>query len=495
MNLIHQLEERATMHPDRTALIDKNRVISYSKLYQEVANGAHFLKSNGLQKGDCILIIEPISIDLYIHLLSAFHAGMTVMLIDPSVGKKVIQHNLTLHQVDGFIGSPKAHLLRLIIPKIRQIHHIFHTTKWMPLSKKWNTNTSGQDLPQPTQVNKDTPALITFTSGSTGMPKAACRTHGFLTAQHTALSSALAFEEGAVDLITLPVFAIANLASGMTSVIANTDLRVPAQADSAAIREQCLTHNITRCAASPAFFQKLHQDHCLDELKTIYTGGAPVFPHLLDNIQRNHPELGIITVYGSTEAEPISHIAWNEITEKDHQAMKNGKGLLVGEPVPETKVMIHQPAEDGIGQITVTGEHVLKGYLNGIGDDETKISHKGDIWHLTGDMGYLDTMGRLWLMGRESAVFQIGERMIYPFGIECAVMQHPMVHRCAVVQHNDRHLLCLEGDGDLEAKEQDFSEYDYLEFTQVNQIPMDRRHNAKIDYPALHSMLDETPTK
>ena len=106
-------------------------------------------------------------------------------------------------------------------------------------------------------VPDDEPALVTFTSGSTGVPKAAVRTHGFLMAQHRALEKALEFAEGETDLITLPVFVLANLASGLTSVLADTDLRAPGKADAAAIREQCRRHGVTRCAASPAFFEAL----------------------------------------------------------------------------------------------------------------------------------------------------------------------------------------------------------------------------------------------
>ena len=499
MNIINQLAERATLHPERIALIDSQRSINYSELYQEVCHGSELLLGSGLSTGDCVLILEPISINLYIHLLAVFHAGMTVMLIDPSAGKAMMQNSLKLNQPDGFIGIPKAHLLRVAVKGIRQIKHRFHTHGWVPFSKKWKhclTSYQKANRPTPTQVTSDAPALVTFTSGSTGMPKAACRTHGFLIAQHTALSKSLDFQEAEVDLITLPVFAIANLASGMTSVIADTDLRVPAEADSPAILQQCKSYQVTRCAASPAFFLKLYQDQCLTHFKTIYTGGAPVFPHLLDAIQTDHPELKIITVYGSTEAEPISHIAWDEVTANDHEAMKSGKGLLVGKPVPEIDVMIFQERDNemkpSVGQIAVTGEHVLKGYLNGVGDEETKINHKGIIWHLTGDMGYFDKAGRLWLMGRESAVFEIDQRIIYPFSIECAVMHSPIVTRCAVIQYEGRNLLCIESSTtEIEPIKSHFSEYNFLEFILLDSIPMDRRHNAKVDYPALNTILDQ----
>ncbi len=494
MNLVNQLKKRAAEHPNRTALIDKNHKINYQKLYQKVSQGADFLKHQGLSKGNCILLLEPISINLYIHLLAIFHAGMTAMIIDPSTNKKSLKHCLQLSPPDAFIGSPKAHLLRLLHPELWKIKKNIHTNRWIPFSKKWTLKKQARhNLTSPQSVNPTSAALITFTSGSTGMPKAACRTHGFLQAQHKALSESLDFKENEVDLVTLPIFAIANLASGMTSVIADTDLRYPARANAPAILKQCQQHKITRCAASPAFFKKLF-DHCpLPPFKSIYTGGAPVFPHLIENIQNNHPNLKIVTVYGSTEAEPISHIAWDEVSEADRYAMKSGKGLLVGSPVAATKVMIYQKNDDQIGHIAVTGDHVLKGYLNNKGNAETKIQLNDSIWHLTGDMGYLDQKNRLWLMGRESATFEIAGKKIYPFGIECAVMHHPMVSRCAVIQHENRNLLCIETNHTcIENITTHFPEYNYLECIPVNHIPMDKRHNAKVDYPALTSMLSNT---
>lgn len=494
MNLVNQLAGRTAEHPDRIALIEAERSISYRDLYAQVQAGSQLLLKAGLQKGDCILILQPISIDLYIQLLAVLNAGMVVMFIDPSAGKKMMQNSLSLHQPDGLIGIPKAHLLRLTLGEVRKIKKKFHTCGWIPGSAKWKIPTNPTvPSPEPVQVDADTPALITFTSGSTGLPKAACRTHGFLIAQHEALSEALDFKEREIDLITLPIFAIANLASGMTSVIANTDLRNPSMADSTAIHKQCIEHKITRSAASPAFFNKLFQDKNLPPFQTIYTGGAPVFPHLIDAIQYDHPKLKIVTVYGSTEAEPISHIAWDEVSTDDHEAMKSGRGLLVGKPVSATKVMIYQMRDDQVGQIAVTGDHVLKGYLNGKGNEETKLNFEGETWHLTGDMGYFDGQDRLWLMGRESAVFEMDDRVVYPFGIECAIMHHATVIRCAVVQHSGRSLICVElNHDDLKAVEHDFPEYNFLEFVQLDKIPVDKRHNAKVDYPALYTKFSST---
>ena len=175
----------------------------------------------------------------------------------------------------------------------------------------------------------------------------------------------------------------------------------------------------------------------MPDFKTIYTGGAPVFPSLLDKIQSDYPNMDIITVYGSTEAEPIAHMRWKDTSDSDHSRMLAGDGLLVGKPVRATQLQIipDQPTHntpptplpiETIGEIIVTGDHVLKGYLNGRGNDENKLNINNTIWHRTGDAGWLDSSGRVWLVGRCSAAIRRPNKPpIYPFGIECAAMSHP----------------------------------------------------------------------
>lgn len=511
MNLVNYLADRAQTHPERMALIDADQSMSYKDLYAYVCGASEYLTQQGLKSGDTILILQPVGIPLYISLLASFHAGLTVMFIDPSAGKTMMRNSLSLHSPKAFIGTGKAHLLRLTIPEIRRIQHLFHSSSWAPLSKRWNPSQT-KPFP-PTKTSADTPALITFTSGSTGMPKAACRTHGFLLAQHKALSESLDYQEGEVDLVTLPVFTLANLASGLTSVLADTDLRFPAQANSPAIAEQCRKHQVTRCAASPAFFTRLHRDGMLPKFQSIYTGGAPVFPHLLDDIQSSHPEMNVITVFGSTEAEPIAHIPWKDVTHDDHQRMTSGQGLLVGKPMSATQLRIipdqtgnsipsmtedelnHLTLPSGsTGEIIVSGDHVLKGYLHGIGDEENKIPVGDQIWHRTGDAAWQDDTGRVWLVGRcSAAIHRDKQKPIYPFGIECAAMSHPEVERCALLLHDQKITLFIEGETDPEAEAQLFNLLHPLsveKITSIPHIPVDKRHNAKIDYPALRKLLE-----
>jgi acyl-CoA synthetase (AMP-forming)/AMP-acid ligase II len=339
---------------------------------------------------------------------------------------------------------------------------------------------------------------LTFTSGSTGDPRAAVRTHGFLLAQHRVLDRSLRLKAGEVDLTTMPIVLLANLASGVTSLIADADLRRPGAIDPAPVVAQLQRYPVVSTAASPAFLERLAK-YCsargltLPGLRKVFTGGAPVFPHVLEQVQRMAPDAEVTAVYGSTEAEPIAHIAYHEIADADRKAMLAGRGLLAGVPVPEIRVRILSN-DGGPGEIAVSGEHVLPGYLHGQGDSETKFREDGVVWHRTGDAGYLDDRGRLWLLGRCCARIEDRHGVLYPFAAETAVYQDARVRRAALVAHEGRRVLALEfwdgrAEPDREMLDRELSWAHVDEVRVCRTLPVDSRHNAKIDYPALHRML------
>ncbi len=520
MNLVTLLTERANQYPERPALIDslngRDRVVTFGALSRRVSAGASALQSMGLNRGQVILVFQPVSIELYELILAAFHAGLRVMLADPSAGREFLSNCCRRLMPDAYFGSWKAHCLRLTIPEMRRIRIAIVAGPWFPWARTWRTDT-GECLI--TVIPDDEPALITFTSGSTGVPKAAVRSHGFLLAQHRTLSRALSYEDGEVDLVTLPVFVLANLASGLTSVLAATDLSRPGTPDAAAIRHQCERHGITRCTASPAFFEGLLRSSVgMPSFRKIFTGGAPVFPDLLRRLSTGPSSNLIHSVYGSTEAEPISHFSADE-AEASAALTRLGGGLCSGEPVAEIQLRVIEDRwgeplgpmchddfaslatpNKQAGEIVVTGEHVLNGYLDGVGDNETKIHVDGRVWHRTGDAGWIDENGRIWLLGRCAEKLPSfpapdglpEDALLYPFAIECAMREmFPETRMAAIDWQGDRTLvvggICNPGEATeirLKAEELGIRKVIHIE-----QIPLDRRHNAKIDYPALRGML------
>jgi len=522
MNLTALLEERARLHPERVALVDtrngRDRKVTFAELSHRVAAGACALHEMGLRRGQVVLVFQPVSIELYEFLLAAFHSGIRVMLADPSAGKEFLSLCCQRLMPDAFFGSWKAQCLRMAVPAMRRIDKAIVTGPWFPGAARWRTDAGSMPMVDVSNVEL---ALITFTSGSTGLPKAAVRTHGFLLAQHRELSQSLGFEDGETDLITLPVFVLANLASGLTSVFAATDLAHPGTPDAEAIREQCARLGVTRCTASPAFFEGLlGSTDGMPAFHKVFTGGAPVFPDLLRRLRAALPDAEIHAVYGSTEAEPIAHFSAEDADAETDAITRRGGGLCAGVPVSaiQLKIIADRWSEplgplDAVefsrmeipagqaGEIVVAGDHVLGGYLDGIGDDETKIHVDGGVWHRTGDAGWIDAAGRLWLLGRCAAKLPSftapsgipANALYYPFAIECALREKFPDIRTAAIEWRDRRLLVVGKKCDVaesEAIHDASRDLGIEDLVCVDALPLDRRHNAKIDYPALRGMLE-----
>ncbi|MEN8133824.1 MAG: AMP-binding protein, partial [Pseudomonadota bacterium] len=464
---------------------------------------------------DRVLVFQPMSYELYVILLAIFRLGAVAMFLDPSAGRAHIEQCCDIGAPRALIASTGAHLLRLVSKNLRRIPKKFVIGSYAPGAISTRRADSLQQLEDIERCLAEDPALLTFTSGSTGRPKAALRSQAFLMAQHQALERALRLRAGEVDLTTLPIFLLANLASGLTSVIPRADLRFPGRIKAAPVIEQIERFEVTRSAGSPAFYQRL-VDCCETEgrslagLRRIDTGGAPVFPRLLGRLQQVAPEAQIVAVYGSTEAEPMAHLAWREIGEGELAAMQSGRGLLAGPPVSEVTLRVLRDrfgkpigpykldefdAESlpvgEIGEIVVTGDHVLKGYLHGEGDRETKFEVDAERWHRTGDAGFMDTDGRLWLVGRCSARIEDVKGVLYPFTVECAAQFIAGVRRSAMLAQEGRRILLVETDGLLDPASLStglaWAEHDEVRL--VKRIPVDKRHNAKVDYTRVHELL------
>jgi acyl-CoA synthetase (AMP-forming)/AMP-acid ligase II len=138
----------------------------------------------------------------------------------------------------------------------------------------------------------------------------------------------------------------------------------------------------------------------------------------------------------------------------------------------------------------VAGDHVLTGYLDGVGDAESKFRVAGRVWHRTGDAGWLDAQGRLWLLGRCGAVVRDRHGVLHPFAVETAARSIAGVRRAAMTAWGTQRIVIVEGDGPALAEQvQAGLAWAKLDRVLCAPIPLDRRHNAKVDYPALHRRL------
>jgi acyl-CoA synthetase (AMP-forming)/AMP-acid ligase II len=520
MNIARILQEQCAQRPMQEAIVDPAERLTFAELDRAAAGAAADLASAGLRPGDRALVFCPMSGRLYVTLIGMFRLGVTAVFVDPSAGRSHIERCCARVRPSAFVATPRAHALRLVSSAIRRLPIKLAIAGWVPGTATIAGGAADRGARDRIEsCGSSDAALLTFTSGSTGEPKAAVRTHGFLRAQHQVLADELHLVAGEVDLATLPIFVLANLASGLTSVIPDVDLRRPGAIDAPRLARQIGAEHPTRAAASPALFDRLaahvrSRGGRLDGMARIYTGGAPVFPNLLRSLSAIAPTAIVSAVYGSTEAEPIAHLDHAEIGSRDLAAMSEGAGLLAGRPVSAIDVRIlpdrwgtalgpyatdaafaAESAPPGTpGEIVVTGPHVLPGYLDGAGDGETKIRVGDRVWHRTGDAGYFDADRRLWLLGRCSARLNDRRGTLYPFAVEAAASDVAGVHRSAFVMHRDRRTLVLELEPGAALVERSTLvarfEWAHLDdIVVIDRIPVDKRHNGKVDYPALAARL------
>ena len=495
MNVALHLQQHASLSPDRLAIQEPSGgSVTFGALQERVAGFASALSQRGIGPGDRLLVLVPIGIPLYVALIGTFRAGATAVLVDPSMPRQTLRALMQRTGIAGLIGSPKAHLLRLRDPEFRGLR-LYLSSGFTLLPHR---SIDGFRAPaQPPVEGGAHPALITFTSGTTGLPKAMGRTHGFLEAQHHVLAEHMGMSPDDIDLPTLPVFLLNSLAAGATCILPDADLTQVARVDPARVVRQMREWKVSSTSGSPAFFEPIAryleaQDQALPDLRKAFIGGGRVRPELLRLLERRAPSARIEVVYGSTECEPIATLNCAESLDLMRSGERAGRGACVGQPVPGLKLALWSPQsteETDCGEVVVTGAHVNKGYLdNPEAEAECKVSLDGEIWHRTGDVATRDEDGRLWLQGR------VGQAVNgrYPFPVEAAAESAPFIRRAALVSCGDLPTLAVElsdtpPEGALEALERELD----VHIRSVDEIPVDARHNTKIDRLALIQKLTE----
>ena len=516
MTIIDKIKDLRKQYPDNTALFDlkTGNKITFTQIDTKSDEICSYLTQKGFKKGNKIVVFVPIGIEFYLILTAIFKIGLQAVFIDPYAGIEHINKCCEMISPDGIIGSGKTLLKGFFLKGIRKIGKKINYIKMMEHSEKLSIyeKNKNQKIIQNEKIDGSTPALISFTSGSTGFPKIIMRTHEFLLGQHNVLEKNLKFEKETAVYSSFPIFLLSHMATGTTTFIPDLNWRKPVESDFGNIVKQITENNIQNIILPPAIFENIVK-FCKDEkimlenVQKVYTGGAPVFYSLMKNIKEVFANAKIIALYGASEAEPISVLNFEDITEEDIENMKNGDGLLAGKIINEIELKIKKlekmPKKNRIlkdnnvedfsalkGEILVKGENVVNGYLN----VEKKPNEK---WHRTGDMGYINKKGQLILLGRVKGRIQIEENIYYPFTVETAFSFCKNVKKSVLTSKNNKLYLIVERnpefkgnlseDSEIKELKEKFGIFKIIEI----EIPMDKRHNSKTDYKRLEEIVEK----
>lgn len=504
-NIVQLFVEAALKNPERIAIVHKSQKITYGKLLKEVRETGELYTGKGIAKGDKVLVFVPMSIDLYRTVLSLFYIGAVPVFLDEWVSISRLRLCLNVIQCKAFIGPLKLRILGLLIPEIFKIK-----IRISPAYKGLNS-----ERKEWVSTELDDSALITFTTGSTGKPKAANRTHGLLYEHFKALRDIIQPSVSDINMTTLPIVLLINLGVGSSSIIPEFKVSKHNAKDTQFCFNQMKHSKTNTLVASPFFIRKmadylLEHHKSLPDLQKIFTGGAPVFFPEIELYKNAFPHATIEVIYGSTEAEPISGLNAEQI--ERHRGELALKGLNVGSlckesrvciiPIIEAQVKINSENEldriklapGQIGEIIVSGPHVLKEYIdNPEAVKLNKIFINGICWHRTGDSGFLDEAGNLFLTGRCNTLIYKDDKIISPFVYEGLFQYCKSVELGTILEINGNvtGIIELKKDFSPDAFRNEISVLNLpiSKFEFVNKIPRDPRHNSKIDYAGLKAKI------
>lgn len=470
-SILNDFAAAVARHPDRVAIVDgAGREITFAQLQTRAMGFAQAWRARGIRQGDRVLLAMRLDADLYAALAGLWVIGATVVLPEPAMGLAGLRHAARVTGVTAICTSGMYCALKYAVPAFWPLKHL--------------RPHDGVGHFVPATVADSDIALISFTSGTTGAPKAIPRSHAFLSAQHQAIAPLLLSDGVERDLVAFPVFVLINIASGQTSVLPSWKMSRLAGLSPDTLAQWVAQQGVTRALIPPALCEKLAQAKVPASLHTVFTGGGPVFPDMLAALQAARRGLNLVCVYGSTEAEPIAHLDGARIAVADTARMLAGDGLLVGNPVSDVQVRI-------VGdEIQVAGPHVNAGYLDPGQDAGNKVREGDVIWHRTGDVGRFDDAGRLWLLGRIGTQVRLAGTDVFPFSIEVAVRSWTGVRQCAFVAGDAGAVLVIEGTAAHAPEWARKARVMGIETVlPLAKIPMDRRHASKIDRVALARLI------
>ncbi|MGN6443174.1 MAG: acyl-CoA synthetase, partial [Arthrobacter sp.] len=281
-------------------------------------------------------------------------------------------------------------------------------------------------------VGHDDGAMILYTSGTTGKPKGALLTHGNITWNCINTIVDMDLNRNDVALMISPLFHVASLDMGLLPMLLKgATVVLEAKFDPARVLELIREHKVTTLNGVPTTFQLLCEDPGwaaadLSSLDKLTCGGSAIPRRVLDAYEDRG--IGFTSCYGMTETAPgVTMLPVDRSREKAGSA---------GLPHFFTDVRIADPmggavAQGEVGEIQISGPNVIKEYWNR--PEATAASYADGAWFRSGDMGYRDQEGFLFVSDRLKDMIISGGENIYPAEVEAVISEHNAVGSVAVI--------------------------------------------------------------
>ncbi|AHH18637.1 putative fatty-acid--CoA ligase [Nocardia nova SH22a] len=294
---------------------------------------------------------------------------------------------------------------------------------------------AGGDPVEDTRTGGDALLGIFYTGGTTGSPKGVMLSHdNIVTSGLGALSTGEVVRHGGRMLHAAPMFHLADIAVWtMGNLAGSTHVFIPAFTPAAALNAFA-AHAITDVLLVPTMIQMIVDDptaadHDLTRVEHFVYGASPIAESVLTRARTLFPAAGFTQAYGMTELSPVTTLL--SPADHDDPALRRAAGRAV--PHAEVRIVDEDDNEvprGTVGEVVARGDHVMLGYWN---QPEATRDAVRDGWMHTGDGGYMDDDGYVFIVDRIKDMIITGGENVYSAEVENALAKHPAVAACAVI--------------------------------------------------------------
>lgn len=433
----------ARMRPERPAFIYRDRITDWAAFDRHTDRVAHALAASGVKRGDRIAYLGKAT-DSYFELLFGASKAEAIMvpvqwrLAPAEIGAILADARPSIVAVTAEFG----HFVPEIANRLGREASILGVEGDVPghgAYEQWRD--AAPAIPLPADVDPGNIFLILYTSGTTGVPKGVMHSHRSVLdgrrAMHKAGFEWNRWSDEDVNLVAMPIGHIGGTGAGINGAFHGAANLVHAQFEPKAVLEAFAAYNITKLFLVPAAIQMLLREPNVRQidysrLRTMFYGSSPITLDLL----REAVDVfgcGFCQNYGLTEtAGTVVYLP-----PADHDPAGNRRMRSAGLPMPGTRIRIVDQHGNAVldpgraGEIELATVQAMAGYWNK--PEETAKVLPGDGWLRTGDAGYLDDDGYLYIHDRIKDMIVSGAENIYPTEVENALYGHPAVADVAVI--------------------------------------------------------------
>jgi acyl-CoA synthetase (AMP-forming)/AMP-acid ligase II len=438
MYLTQGLHRAVRATPDDTMTICDERVRSFTDVADRVARLAGAFASLGIREGDRVAILSLNSDRYSEYLLATPWAGAVLNPINIRWSAAEISYSLrdsdtrTLLIDDTFL--PLLPELRSKSTDLTNVIHCGDGAAPASLLSYEELIAANAPVPDAHRCGSDLAGLF-YTGGTSGHPKGVMLTHdNLMTSALGCLASGLFLTSGGPLLHAAPMFHLADLAIWLAQVCrGGTHVFIPAFRPDRVL-EAVQQHRITDMLLVPTMVQMLVDDlalpdHDTSSLQAVLYGGSPISAALLERAAQRLPTAALVQAYGMTEVSPVATLL--APADHDDPTLRRSGGRAA--PHSEVRIVGEDDSElprGEVGEITVRGAHVMAGYWGKPGETVTAL--RGG-WMHTGDAGYMDDRGYVFVVDRIKDMIVSGGENVYSVEVENALARHPAVATSAVI--------------------------------------------------------------